>query len=113
MEAARLIRQPCQDSVVQIAAHRLATCLSSVKAIYDDNSDRAHMLQRKYRLLNKVCIDGETRPSKGFIEVKNHAVELMQLDVTQRANELKLVQSQLPQHEIQRRKRVETALDIL
>jgi len=102
---ASYIRRICKDLEANTTEHKLAVCMSFIRAIYTGRFDEAGLLQKRCDVLTSVRIDNNTWFSDEFMAVKTQVVELMQEDIRERTEELRQVKNNLPEYDIERRRR--------
>ena len=61
--ASKYIMRCCRGSVAKTAAHRLAGCLSFIKAINDRHTEQTAILQRGHKDLKNIALNGNTMNS--------------------------------------------------
>lgn len=72
---------------------RTQTCRSFIQAVYNSEMMEAKKVQRKCKELEHVALDAATASSKAFLNVKERAVELIQSDSKDQADELRAVKN--------------------
>jgi hypothetical protein len=93
---ARYIRRKCTEEVANSTEHKLAIHMGFIKAIYASNFKRAKDLQQKCGGLEHVIVSKDAQVTEEFQRVKDRAVELMQIDVRERAEELRQIRANMP-----------------
>lgn len=102
---AAYIRRKCRSEVADTKEHKLAAHLSFIKAVRQGNLDRARQIQCTVTELRGYQVDDGLEMTAGFGNILNRAEELMHMEVKERADELRQVRAQLPEHILEQRKR--------
>ena len=97
-DAADYIRHKNRRRLAETTSHKLACTIAFIRAVERQDTENAVKMQQTYARLQHE-ITPQTSKSQWFAAVKDHAVELMRVDVRDRARELKQAQSSMP-HEI-------------
>ena len=93
-----------KDALANTTEHKLAVCMTFIRAIYMCNYEKATSLQLKCSELTKVRVGHGTIFSQAFTAVKETTAELMRTDIWERYDELRRVQESLPEHMFDERK---------
>jgi len=101
--AARHIRNLCADSIASCTSHRLACTMAFIKFVHDNDLEGAKAMQKKYVKLREVQVAANVKTSAAFIRIKDLAVELMQIDVKERAEGMQKLERSLPREQVQRK----------
>ena len=83
--------------------HQLAVSLSSIRALAIGNLDKAEPLRNAVPLVAEVNLRGTWRISTQYKRILDHIVELSNVSVKERVQELKRVRGSLPEHIIEQR----------
>jgi len=102
-EASKTIRAIASRRVAQTTAHRLAITLSFIRLVESQEYRKAEALQGKYERLS-CSLSLSTTLSEEFKNIKNHAIELMHTDISERSQELKAARHGLAEEVYKRRK---------
>lgn len=102
--ASSYIRRLCKDVVASTNEHQLSLYINFIKAIHEGNFVKARDIQSNCQELARVRVCCNTCSSQEFMIVKEKAAELMQLDVRERADELKAAKNHLPKEIYERKK---------
>ena len=94
----QIIRRACSDRVACTTEHKLAVCMSFIRAVHLQDLAKARHLQKKCRELREVHVGIGCEASVAFSQVKDATAELMQLNIKERADELKSAKQTLPMH---------------
>ena len=101
--AAKYTRKKAHKALAQTSSHRLACTLSFIKAVEAGNEQQASRMQKRYNRLHRD-LGTFSRTSQWYKEVKEHAVELMHIDVSDRVRELKQTRASLASEVYERKK---------
>jgi predicted DNA-binding protein len=99
--AANYIRQICRDAIACTTEHKLAVCLSVIRAVNDGDYSKVSALQSKCKELKHYNIVQGFDRTENFQKIKDLAVELMHLDVKERAEELRQQRANLPEETVE------------
>lgn len=97
-KAAKHIRYKCKRAAANTVNHFLVVCLQFVRALAVGDVHKATMLQNSYVVLATVDLDGPWKQPKAYVEIVDHAVQLMNTSVQQRVKELQRIRAELPEH---------------
>ena len=103
--AAGIIRRTCDEEVASTKEHKLSVLLSFIKAIQDNELERARTLQKKCAALRQASVNEHTRFTDAFLKIKDMAVELMHISIKERAEELQRTKASLPEAVVEERKK--------
>jgi hypothetical protein len=104
-QTSKYIRNKCRNAIAETKEHRLAVCLSFIRAVREGRFEKARNIQRNMKQLRDCEVFEGMERNISFERVLNLAEELMHMDIKERADELRKVREQLPEHEFELRKR--------
>jgi hypothetical protein len=102
-EASNAVRAGSAQKIAETTAHKLALTLSFIRLVESGNYSKAKSLQARY---GKLCcgMSASTTRSAEFKDIKNHAVDLIHIDIDERARELNTMRHGLAEEVYKRRK---------
>ena len=102
--ATAYIRRTCQHQIAGTKEHKLAVCMSFLRAVHSQDYQRARALQVKCAELGHLAVDGGLAQSADFMRIKDVIAEWMRSDIQERATELRQVRDSLPEAVYEQRK---------
>ena len=104
-KAAKYVQHRSRNALASTTAHKLALCMSFIRALDAGETPKAKKLQKMYHRLQSIDPETNWRSSTGYQHILDHIVELNQIAVKDRVLELKRVRNDLPQYVYEQRKR--------
>ena len=109
--ASSFIKEKCQQEIAATTVHKLATTLAFMRAIREGDMQYAGRCQNRYPKLRSVKLDEGASASGEFLNIKEHAVELMQIDIKEKTEELKACEATSSRYALDsKRKSIQTRM---
>ena len=95
----------CENQLACTTDHKLACCMSFIRAVYHGDLPKARVLQKRCRELQSLEVDAQLILSPPFAKLLDKVKEMMQLSIKERADELRQARTSLPQDKIDHEKK--------